>query len=272
MKKITLLFAAILVGFTATSQEVVDTQDFEDGLDDGWTTVINTGTCDWALATDGPNANSLESQGLIFDDDDACGEGSGAAPSNVSILSPEYDISTVEGDWSLTYDMYFDSIVAGDFFAVEAIVDGGDPAQLALFDSDGGDVAFGNQSFTASIDTAGDASTIQFVFTYGDGDGWAWSAGLDNVVFTRTQVLGVSQETVEGFTFAPNPAQNILNLNSQNDMIDRASIVNILGQTVIETEVKATSSTLDISSLAAGTYILKVAVGDETGSYHIIKQ
>ncbi|RFN58108.1 T9SS type A sorting domain-containing protein [Marixanthomonas ophiurae] len=84
-------------------------------------------------------------------------------------------------------------------------------------------------------------------------------------------LLSTSENTIEGFTYFPNPTTGVVNLNA-TETIERATVYNLLGQKVIDQSIENTKSELSISSLSAGTYILKVVVNGETGTYKIIKQ
>jgi hypothetical protein len=262
MKKITLLVAALFLAFAANAQLVEIVEDFESGaFPAGWSSLVNTGSCDVMFGSAVPTGDPLPSSGVFFDDD-ACG--SGADASNVTILSDVYDLSGSDGLITIGYDVGFE--VAGiQSFIVE--VNAGDGWELiAEYNEDLGAI------ITESFDGEATNDDFQVRWTYDDNGGeWGWHGAIDNFNLTYTNVLGVSNDTVEGFSFAPNPAQDYVTLTASNT-IGRVSLINILGQTVIETEINATSSDLNISSLAAGTYILKVAVGDETGTYHIIKE
>ncbi len=261
--------AALFLSVAANAQLVEISEDFEAGVPAGWSVVATTGDCNWELGTDSGNALSLGSQGMIFNDD-ACGNG--APVSNVSVLSDVYDISAADGSLDWSYEYYFEDIGGDgvpDFFAHEVSVDGGATWIVVASYADA-NVELTTDTWANPV-APGDFSTIQFRFTYDDGGDWSWGAGVDNFAFSYTEVLGVSDDSVEGFSFAPNPAQDFITLTAPNT-IGRVSVVNVLGQTVIETEINATSSDLDVSGLAAGTYILKVAVGDDSGTYHIIKE
>ncbi|MBK5213700.1 MAG: T9SS type A sorting domain-containing protein, partial [Flavobacteriaceae bacterium] len=83
--------------------------------------------------------------------------------------------------------------------------------------------------------------------------------------------LGVADNTIAGFSYYPNPTNGILNLNSI-DNIENVSMYNILGQVLINSRVDATTSQLDISGLKTGTYLMKVTVNDQTGTYRVLKQ
>ena len=84
-------------------------------------------------------------------------------------------------------------------------------------------------------------------------------------------ILGVEENGIQGFTFSPNPASDVLTLNAL-DVIERATVYNILGQEVIDRNIDATTGQLNVSSLSVGTYIMKVTVNGQVGTYKIVKQ
>ncbi|QAA80394.1 T9SS type A sorting domain-containing protein [Aequorivita sp. H23M31] len=84
-------------------------------------------------------------------------------------------------------------------------------------------------------------------------------------------VLGVPDNALGGFTYYPNPTNGILNLSSK-EMIEMVSIYNLLGQRVLDSSLNSTSSVLDISGLSVGTYVMKVVVNGQTGTYKLLKQ
>jgi hypothetical protein len=49
------------------------------------------------------------------------------------------------------------------------------------------------------------------------------------------------------------------------------SIYNLLGQRVMDSRVDATSSQLDVSALSPGTYLMKVSVNGQIGTYKVLK-
>jgi hypothetical protein len=114
---------------------------------------------------------------------------------------------------------------------------------------------------TANINT--EAGQAYYLFVVNTG-------GITDIVIDGTN-LGTADNTIEGFSYYPNPASEVLILNSI-DMIDTVSIYNILGQEVIGMDVNATTGTVNVSSLTTGTYIMKVSVNGEIGTYQIIKE
>jgi len=114
---------------------------------------------------------------------------------------------------------------------------------------------------SASIYTL--AGEIYYVFVLNSG-------AVTDIVIDGTN-LGVSNNTLEGFTYYPNPTNGVLNLSSK-DNIEMVTIYNLLGQTVLTDNVGATSATLDISGLSVGTYMMKATVNGQVGVYKIVKK
>lgn len=83
-------------------------------------------------------------------------------------------------------------------------------------------------------------------------------------------VLSVNDNTLEGFKFYPNPTSDIINL-SANKNIESVTLYNLLGQEVVTSVIGATSSEISIADLSAGTYIMKVAVDGQTGTFKVMK-
>jgi hypothetical protein len=94
--------------------------------------------------------------------------------------------------------------------------------------------------------------------------------GVTDIVIDGTN-LGTEDNTIEGFVYYPNPADSSLNLRAQ-DNIEKVAIYNMLGQKVLDQNVNAVSSQLNLSNLATGTYILQVSVNGQIGNYQILKK
>ncbi|OJX50002.1 MAG: hypothetical protein BGO88_09665, partial [Flavobacterium sp. 38-13] len=73
------------------------------------------------------------------------------------------------------------------------------------------------------------------------------------------------------FRAYPNPVVDVLNL-SYTQEISNVSVFNLLGQQVLTKTIGATDASVDMSSLAGGTYLVKVAVGDQIKTIKVIKQ
>ncbi len=86
-----------------------------------------------------------------------------------------------------------------------------------------------------------------------------------------TELLGVNDNALAGFSYFPNPANTTINLKAIEN-IESVSIYNLLGQSVISKNINAVTSQVNISELATGTYIMKVSINGETGTYKVIKK
>jgi len=83
--------------------------------------------------------------------------------------------------------------------------------------------------------------------------------------------LGVRDNSLFGFSFSPNPTNDVLQLTS-TEAIERIEVYNILGQQLIIKTMGTNHGTLDVSNLETGTYLMKVTVNGQLGSYRFIKQ
>ncbi|HEX8270878.1 MAG TPA: T9SS type A sorting domain-containing protein [Flavobacterium sp.] len=72
------------------------------------------------------------------------------------------------------------------------------------------------------------------------------------------------------FVYYPNPVHDILQLSYKNDITDVA-VYNLLGQQVIAKKINATTGEVDMSSLAAGTYVIKIRANDEFQTFKVMK-
>ncbi|RMB56132.1 T9SS C-terminal target domain-containing protein [Dokdonia sinensis] len=83
--------------------------------------------------------------------------------------------------------------------------------------------------------------------------------------------LNVSDLAAAGFNFYPNPVDNVLNLSAQ-EKIQTVEVFNLLGQTVTKSSPDALNTTVDMSNLNTGVYLVNVTINNQTGAYRIIKQ
>ncbi|MEZ4853935.1 GEVED domain-containing protein, partial [Flavobacterium sp.] len=69
--------------------------------------------------------------------------------------------------------------------------------------------------------------------------------------------LSANSFTSTGFVAYPNPVKDILNLEYDSE-IANVQVINLLGQTVIDRAVNATTTQINMSQLNAGTYLVNV--------------
>ena len=75
----------------------------------------------------------------------------------------------------------------------------------------------------------------------------------------------------EGFKAYPNPVKDIFNI-TYNKEISSVSVLNLLGQEMLSKKVNALNTSLDLSNLSRGTYLLKVQVDDQIGTIKLVKE
>lgn len=259
MKKITLLFCAALFSAGMTAQVV--TEDFEGGVPAGWSSTVNTGTCDAVVAdftfATGPSHGSAS----YYFDDDACGNGADA--SNVTITSDSYDVSGSTGTVTIGYDVIFQEVALGETFTTEVFT-GSTWELVTTYDTDLADV------LTESFSGPGTNPDFAVRWTYDDAGGaWGWHGSVDN--FSLDFTLSTDDNQIAGFSMFPNPAIDIVTVKAQNE-IQNVSFYNILGQKVLEVAPNALSQEINVATLKAGVYIVNVVSDEQQGSYRLIKQ
>ncbi|MEO8516024.1 MAG: T9SS type A sorting domain-containing protein [Flavobacterium sp.] len=83
--------------------------------------------------------------------------------------------------------------------------------------------------------------------------------------------LSAASFDMNGFSAYPNPVKDILNLSYTKE-ISSVSVYNLLGQVVMTKTINATQSKVDLSTLASGTYLVKVNVDGLLKTIKIVKQ
>ena len=85
----------------------------------------------------------------------------------------------------------------------------------------------------------------------------------DNLYLHKNTVLSTNDFETLNARIYPNPATNLLNIESEVS-IEKVAVYNILGQEVISKSPNAELVTLDISNLQVGVYIVKTSINGET--------
>ncbi len=94
--------------------------------------------------------------------------------------------------------------------------------------------------------------------------------GLPFIMY-GTPTVGVKDNVLAGFSFYPNPTQDVLNLKA-NNTIESVTLFNLLGQKVMTVKVDATTSNINIGTLAKGNYIMQVTVEGQTGTFKVTRK
>ncbi|MFL0354239.1 T9SS type A sorting domain-containing protein [Xanthomarina sp. GH4-25] len=102
---------------------------------------------------------------------------------------------------------------------------------------------------------------------------WAWSYQFGKFRIGAYDPNLLSTETFDtnSFSYFPNPTNNILNIN-YNQNINKVTVNNLLGQTVLTREANNKSIALDVSNLATGIYIVTVNSGNTSTNFKVVKR
>jgi hypothetical protein len=108
-------------------------------------------------------------------------------------------------------------------------------------------------------------NTLYYLQVWDDGTGRRTSGWFDLTV--QDGLLSTPEFEFDAISIYPNPAQNELHIQS-NTPIDTVQMFNLLGQQILERK----ATTLDISNLTDGLYLVKVFSNGKESTYKIVKQ
>ena len=97
------------------------------------------------------------------------------------------------------------------------------------------------------------------------------AARLDDFTLDAFSTLGTATNTLEGFTLYPTIVKEELNFRSQNK-VEAITVFNLLGQKVFFGAPNTNNSSINLSKLRPGVYVVKVSAEGKTGSYKIVKE
>ena len=90
--------------------------------------------------------------------------------------------------------------------------------------------------------------------------------GTDAISVTFDPCLGLNEQTIDLVLF-PNPTTGLLTIESSSNEPMQVEVMNTAGQTLLT----ATETSIDLSPVAAGTYLIRVQQGNETRIFRIEK-
>ena len=82
--------------------------------------------------------------------------------------------------------------------------------------------------------------------------------------------LKVDDFNTYSFNFYPNPVKDNLNLSCSKE-ISSVKVLNLIGQTLLEKSINATTAQLNMSGLSSGTYFVEVKSLDSYKTFKVIK-
>ncbi|MCG2420209.1 T9SS type A sorting domain-containing protein [Aequorivita sp. F47161] len=83
--------------------------------------------------------------------------------------------------------------------------------------------------------------------------------------------IGVEENVFSEFSYFPNPATESISLKAAHN-IESISVYNLLGQELIRANIDASASSINLSELTTGAYIMKIIINGQTGTYKILKK
>lgn len=199
---------------------------------------------------------------------------------------PSFGAAPIWGD--LTTDRYFDSEATGGYRVSEnSMGDRTREIEMVTVETPGLSLEAGTYWVemslvgTASSGPWGPPIVIDGETTTGDAvqrtaDGWqAWvdsgtgtAQGVPFQVY-GTETLSVNNFERTGLSFYPNPVTDVLNITAALN-IESVKVFNMLGQQLVKAQL--TEGQLDVSSFAAGTYVVQVEFeGGITETFKILK-
>ena len=107
--------------------------------------------------------------------------------------------------------------------------------------------------------------SIDAVNCFGTTEGPVWS-------FTTDASLSTNDVALETFSAYPNPTTGLLNIKSKTD-VDNVTVYNLLGQSVASfNKNQIIDSTVNLSELSEGLYLVKITSGDKTQTLRVTKE
>ena len=100
---------------------------------------------------------------------------------------------------------------------------------------------------------------------------WSYVAELGLVKMTDSNLSTAGFESINTALVFPNPVQNTLNV-AFDEKIVNVAIYNVMGQNVLNKVVNANEDIIDVTTLEAGTYFVKVNTNGSVKTFKVIKQ
>ncbi len=189
--------------------------------------------------------------------DPVAGCGSDGPGTWYSVVVPADGIITIEtGPDAATGDTGFDSLI-------EAF--SGTCGALTSIECDDDDAAANLFSILELTGLTPNSTIFVRVWESGGNDDEPFSISAYNAS------LSIEDNKIDGFSMYPNPVNDILRFNAL-DAIESVSIYNLLGQEVLSTQPRVSNTEVDMTNLPTGMYVVKVLIGEQLGSYKIIKE
>jgi hypothetical protein len=93
----------------------------------------------------------------------------------------------------------------------------------------------------------------------------------DNLYIHKGTTLGTAKFEKSNLKVYPDPATSNLTIDAGNT-IEKVSVFNVLGQEVLSKNPKANTTTIDISNLQKGTYVVRTISEGKTETTKVVKK
>jgi len=117
-----------------------------------------------------------------------------------------------------------------------------------------------------------------FFVRYYDGNSWntvaTYASGTsfnNNSFYSATVTVSAGEENEDGFSAYPNPVSSEMTLVSE-DIINVLKVYSITGTLLIDRKVNNTSTTIDVSGLGSGIYMISIETEEEVMTKKFIKR
>jgi len=224
---------------------------------------------DWTRDADGTPTTSTgpsnASDGDFYLYTEASGANVGNPTKRAVLNSPCFDLSAIEDTPVLTFDYHMFGANVGNM-AVR-VNNGTGWTTVWLLNGNQG-----NQWNTATInleDYAG--QTVQLRMDSTTGVGQRGDVAIDNVSLS-SEVLSIEDPALERIGLFPNPVQNTLNISSPGTTVTAVSIYDLRGRIVSENQNADLDIQIDVSTLNASIYFVRIATENGAVVKRFIKQ
>lgn len=259
-----LLFAISLLGMSLNNAQTATDLPYSYGFEtsdlDGWS-VINAGQGNNWEVTQASGQTPDPSEGsnymMYYFHDNAA---------NTYLFSRGLNLKAGE-----TINLKFDYMGTDTWFPekMEVLV-GTSPSVVAMTQQIWIDEEIVNYPYqTASVDFTVAADGVYYIAFRAFSDPDQFYLSLDNIKLSKN-VLAVSDSKSTALTFYPNPAKNILTVENAKEVTD-ITVYDLSGKKVLNTKPDSKNVKLDVSKLAKGTYMMRIATKDGAKTVKVIK-
>jgi len=154
--------------------------------------------------------------------------------------------------------------------ATQALVEGDTVADLEFTSITGATINWYVQNSGGELLSIPDTTVLEDGVTY---YATQTTNGCESLYYMVTVSLtaGVDGFALSHLVVYPNPTHDVITITNSN-AITTVAVTNLLGQTVLTQNVNAETTQVNLSGLAAGTYILQVANANASTTVKIVKQ